>query len=79
MMKYVEVWWSAYTKGKEHMESMERREEKSALWRHCKEKYNAVLQEFKMAVTGVYSKDAMLRQIAEGVRINKVPAEKLIN
>ena len=32
-----------------------------------------------MAVTGVYSNDAMLRQIVEGVRKNKVPAEKLIN
>ena len=70
---------SAYTRGKEHMESMERRDEKSALWRHCVEKHNAEQQEFKMTVTGVYSNDAMLRQIVEGVRINKVPAEKLIN
>ena len=32
-----------------------------------------------MSVTGVYSNDAMLKQIAEGVRIDKEPEGSLIN
>ena len=32
-----------------------------------------------MNVTGLYSNDAMLRQISEGVRIDKVPEDSLIN
>ena len=32
-----------------------------------------------MNVTGLYSNDAMLRQVSEGVRINKVPEDFLIN
>ena len=32
-----------------------------------------------MNVTGVYRNDAMLRQIPEGVRIEKVPGDSLIN
>ena len=32
-----------------------------------------------MNVTGLYSNDAMLRQISEGVRIDKVPEDFLIN
>ena len=31
------------------------------------------MQKFKMSVTGSYSNDAMLGQIFEGVRIDKVP------
>jgi len=32
-----------------------------------------------MNVTGLYSKDVMLRQISESVRIDKVPEDSLIN
>ena len=32
-----------------------------------------------MSVTGLYPNDAMLRQISEGVRIEKVPGDSLIN
>ena len=37
------------------------------------------MQKFKMSVTGSYSNDAMLRQIFEGARIDKVPKALLIN
>ena len=37
------------------------------------------MQKFKMSVTGSYSNDAMLRQIFEGARIDKVPKGSLIN
>ena len=73
---------SVYTRGKEHEKSLSNKEERSALWKHCKEKHNNEVQRFQMNVTGVtglYSNDAILRQISEGVRIDKVPADSLIN
>ena len=44
-----------------------------------RETVNNEMQKFKMSVTGSYSNDAMLRQIFEGVRIDKVPKGSLIN
>ena len=41
-------------------------------------KHRKERQEFKMSVTGVYGNDAMLRQIAESVRINRVAKGSLI-
>ena len=49
------------------------------MWRHCKEKHNSEMQKFQMNVTGVYSNIAMLRQISEGVRINNVEEDSLMN
>ena len=51
------------------MKSLAKKEERSALWKHCKEKHNSEMQKFEMNVTGSYSNDVMLRQISEGVRI----------
>ena len=57
------------------MKSLSKKEERLALWKHCKEKQSKMteMQKFKMSVTGSYSNDAMLGQIFEGVRIDKVP------
>jgi len=70
---------SAYTRGKEHKKSLSNKEERSALWKHCKEKHNNEMQKFQMNVTGLYSNDTTLRQISEGVRIDKVAEDSLIN
>ena len=43
------------------------------------EKHGKERQEFKMSVTGVYGNDAMLRQVADSVRINRVVKGSLIN
>ena len=56
---------NAYTRGNEHVEYMEKGEEKSTLWMHCVEKHNVEKQEFKMSVTEVYGNNSMLRQIAD--------------
>ena len=64
---------STYTRGKEHMKSLAEKEERSALWKHCKEKHNNEMQKFEMKVTGSYSNPATLRQISEGVWIDQVP------
>ncbi|KAL9976712.1 hypothetical protein ACROYT_G014039 [Oculina patagonica] len=63
---------NAYTRDIEHTEGLENHDEKSALCKHCIEKHEKEWQEFKMSVTGVYGNDAMLRQIAESVKINRV-------
>ena len=71
---------SAYARGKEHRQSLDKKEEQSVLWKHCKKiKHNNEMQTFEMNVTGSYSNDAMLRQISEGVRIDKVPEGSLMN
>ena len=70
---------SAYTRGKEHMKLLAKKKERSALWKHCKEKRNSEIQKFEMNVTGSYSNDAMLRQISENVRIDQVPEGSLMN
>jgi len=66
-------------RGIEHTEGLENQDERSALWKHCVEKHEKERQEFKMSVTGVYGNDAMLRQISESVRINRVAKGSLIN
>ena len=52
---------------------------KISIMEHCVEKHGKDWQEFKMSVTGVYGNDAMLRQVAESVRINRVGKGSLIN
>lgn len=44
-----------------------------------RETVNNEMQKFKMSITGSYSNDATLRQIFEGVRIDKVQKGSLIN
>ena len=61
------------------MKSLAKRDERSVLWKHCKEKRNSRTQKFEMNVTWSYSNDPMLRQISEGVRIDKVPEGSLMN
>ena len=61
------------------MKSLAKKKERSALWKHCKEKHNNEMQKFKMNVTGSYSNDAMLRQISDGFRIDQLPEGSLMN
>ena len=70
---------SAYTRGKEHSKLLGNKEERSALWKHCREKHSSEIKQFQMNVTGVYSNNAMLRQIAKGVKINDVDEDSLMN
>ena len=70
---------NAYTRGKQHLDEYNNKAGKSVMWRHCRERHENVLQEFKMRVTGQYRNDAMLRQIAEAVRINDCHVDKRIN
>ena len=38
---------SAYTRGKEHSKSLSNKEERSALWKHCREKHGSEIQQLK--------------------------------
>ena len=70
---------NVYTRGKEHSKSLGNKEERSAFWKHCREKHSSEIQQFQMNVTEVYFNDAMLRQISEGIKINNVDEDSLIN
>ena len=70
---------NAFTWGKQHLDEYDNKAAKSVLWRHCRERHDNELQEFKMRVTGQYRNDAMLRQIAEAVRINNSNVDNRIN
>ena len=61
------------------MDEYNNKAEKSVLWRHCRERHDNQIKEFKMRVTGQYRNDAMLRQIAEAVRINNSDIDSRIN
>ena len=49
------------------------------MWRYCQERHEDESQEFTMRVIGQYRNDAMLRQIAESVRINNSHPDSRIN
>ena len=70
-----------YIRGREHMEDLRHRREKSTLWKHCRKFHQSEDQgrKFRMDVTGAYRNDAMLRQIGEATRIQRVPAQHLMN
>ena len=61
--KYIgETSRSAYTRGREHLNALERREESSVMWRHSCDRHGGNIPEFVMNVTGTFRDDAMLRQ-----------------
>ena len=78
--KYIgETSRSAYTRGKEHLRTLEQREQSSVMWRHSCEKHDGNVPGFTMNVTGMFHSDAMLRQISKSIQMNKVQQDQLIN
>ena len=41
----------------------------SVLWRHCRLDHDSEIQNFTIKVTGMYRRDAMLRQVSEAVAL----------
>ena len=74
-----ETSYNAYTRGKEHANAYESKEEKSMLWKHCVDKHESNPVEFKMNVKKSFGKDTMMRQIDEGVSIYNTQKERLMN
>ena len=71
--------YNAFTRGKEHISDLRAKNQKSVLWRHCREIHGGEVQEFKMNVKGSYRNDPMLRQISEAVAIKNTNTEHLMN
>ena len=71
---------NGYTRGEEHMTAFRNRSDDSVLWRHVRECHTTPpIPSFQMTITGIYGDDCTLRQVAEVVKINKIPAAKLMN
>ena len=47
----------AYTRGKEHIEDLNLRKDRSDMWQHCKEKHAGELKKFKMDIIESFKKD----------------------
>ena len=62
---YGETARNAFTRGKEHLKDLDRKSTNSVMWRHCREKHEGSIPDFRMNVKACYGKDAMLRQIAD--------------
>ena len=70
--KYVgETARSAFTRGKELLDGMDKAVSQSVLRRHANDCHNGVIPDYVVNVTGVYHGDAMLRQITESIKIRR--------
>ena len=74
-----ETSYNGYTRGKEHSNAYENREDASILWKHCVDKHESKMVEYKMNIKKSFGKDTMMRQIDEGVTIRNTPKERLFN
>ena len=71
---------NGYTRGQKHVSALVgRNTDNSPLWRHCIDKHDGEMQNFRMLITGTYRNDAMLRQIAEAVQIENTETGTLMN
>ena len=69
---------NAYTRGKEHLDALTLENEDNALWKHCLVQHNGEKAVFSMKVLGVFY-TCLVRQVNEGVRIQKSQAQCLMN
>ena len=69
---------SARLRGAEHVKDLEKKREKSALYKHIKNAHNSEEVKFKMEITQKF-KDALTRQANEAVRIYSRPGPELLN
>ena len=74
-----ETSYSAYTRGKEHLEKYNRRDPNSILHNHCENEHQGRRVKFRMDITGTFHQDPTLRQISEGLDIENTPQNRLMN
>ena len=60
-----------HERGGEHLKGLSNRNKESVLWKHCVNAHGSIQQKFTVNVTGRYDNDAMMRQVAEAVRIRR--------
>ena len=61
------------------MDKYRRKTKDSLLWRHCRLDHDSEMQNFTISVTGIYRKDAMLRQVSEVVALGNTKVRAIIN
>ena len=71
--------YNSYTRGKEHNQKLNAKDEKSALWRHCKDMHYGIKQKFIMNTSESFKDDSLKRQISESVNINSKPVDQIMN
>ena len=71
---------TAHYRGRQHRDALDRKDPKSILWQHTKEKHNnqSPKPQYNMRVTSS-QKTALERQITEAVKIERVPDEHRLN
>jgi DNA-binding sugar fermentation-stimulating protein len=69
---------SARTRGAEHLKELEKKKNKSVLYKHKLTTHENESVKFKMEITGKF-KDALTRQANEAVRIYSRPAQESMN
>ena len=67
------------THGERNNDEYLRQTKDSVLWRHCRLDHDSEIQSFTMSVTGMYRRDAMLRQVSEAVALGNAKAGTIIN
>ena len=70
---------NGFTRGLKHYDDYIHKREKSALWKHVKEKHGGEMQEFEMRITGKYRRDPTKRQLAEAVRLRDADPKTSMN
>ena len=74
-----ETSYSAYTRGLEHIKKYQENDPNSMLQNHSQSVHQGNRIEFQMDILGTYHRDATLRQISEGIEIEKTPPARLMN
>ena len=69
---------SARTRGAEHLKELEKKKEKSVLFKHKMSEHKTENVKFQMEITQKF-KDALTRQANEAVRIFSRPDHELLN
>jgi L-lactate utilization protein LutC len=68
---------SARTRGAEHLKELEKKKEKSVLFKHKMSEHKTEIVKFQMEITQKF-KDALTRQANEAVRIFSRPDHELL-
>ena len=70
---------NGYSRGMEHLMKLSKKADDSALWKHCVEKHESMLQTFSMSIRDRCRNDPTLLQIMEAIRIRNVKEEVSMN
>ena len=72
---------NAYTRGVEHDNDLRNKSKNSVLWRHTSQEHydDDTPPTYTMRVTAINTNDATMRQVVEGIQIQKISPDVIIN